>query len=249
MTDLDPALAAVETEIEQPAVVVEPEAGGETITAPDPAPAEAATDSPKPSDPPFWTREELRKSQKANKRLQSEYDRAQQELEDLRAQRRQPAAETPNYEDDPQGAYIRQAEQVQLNARLDTSELLARDRHGDEAVDELLEFLGTRPDLARWAVSQRNPYGAAMQAYRKEQLAAEIGDDPAAYRAKIEAELQARIRAEVEAQYAPNPLATAGQQAPAARIPTPASQQPSARPKAGQFAGPVPLSELGKHKF
>jgi len=246
MTDINPVTDVAVEQVLEPAAV-EGEVGLPPVVAETVAPVQAQPDSPKPSDPPFWTREELRKSQKANKRLQSEYDKAQQELEDLRAQRRQQPAE--QYDEDPQGAYIRQAENAQLNARLDTSELLARDRHGDEAVDELLEFLGTRPDLARWAVSQRNPYGAAMQAYKKEQLAAEIGDDPAAYRAKLEAELKERIRAEVEAQYAPNPLATAGQQSTPPRIPVPASQQASAKPKAGQFAGPVPLSAVTKNNF
>ncbi len=247
MTDLDPAADAAVEELE-PIVDEAGEGGADSITAPDPAPAPApaVTDSPKPE--PFWTRDELRKSQKANKRLQADFDKAQQELEDLRAQRRQqPAAEQD--EDDPQRAYIRHAEQIALNTRLDTSELLARDKHGDEAVDEMLEWLGTRPDMAQWAMKQKNAYASAMQAYKKERLAAEIGDDPEAWRAAERARLQEQIRAELAAeQQQPNALATAGHPTPA-RIPTPGATQTSARPKAGQFSGPKPLSAIGKNDF
>lgn len=254
MTDLDPALEpAVEPVLEPAAVEIADAGASPPVADPAAAPAQAAADSPKP-DQPFWTREELRKSQKANKRLQAEHDRAQRELEDLRAQQRQrPQAEEPNYDEDPaafRAQVMREIQQSNLNMRLDTSEFHARQSYGEEAVDELLEWAGTRPDIANWAINQRNPYQALMQTYRKEKLAAEIGDDPEAWRAAERARLQEQIRAEMAAEQGaqPNALATAGRPQPP-RIPTPAATQGSARPKAGQFEGPRPLSELGKNKF
>jgi hypothetical protein len=254
MTDLDPVTDVAVEQVLEPAVVETavdglPPVAAETAAAP----VQAPTDSPK-TEPPFWTREELRKSQKANKRLQADYDRTQRELEELRAQRHErQQPQEPDFDEDPaafRAHTLREAQQVRENARLDTSELLARSSFGEEAVDELLEWAGTRPDIARWSLTQRHPYAALMQTYKKEKLAAEIGDDPEAWRTAERARLQEQIRAELAAeQGGVNPLATAGQPAPAARIPVPASQRSSATPKAGQFAGPVPLSSVTKNNF
>jgi C4-dicarboxylate-specific signal transduction histidine kinase len=47
-------------------------------------------------------------------------------------------------------------------------------------------------------VSSPNRYAAAVQWHKRQQAQAEIGDDPAAFRAKLEAEILARSTAELQ---------------------------------------------------
>ena len=48
-------------------------------------------------------------------------------------------------------------------------------------------------------VNSGDPYWSLMQHVQKQQAMAEIGDDPAAFRARIEAETRAKIEAELAA--------------------------------------------------
>jgi hypothetical protein len=107
---------------------------------------------------------------------------------------------------DPQGFTMR-IQQVLLNERLNNSEERLRDKVGDEKVTEYVnEFkqLAERDQtLFGKLYAQPNPYGWMMREVDRLRLLRDVGDDPSAYRTKIEAEARAKWEAEAAAKPAP----------------------------------------------
>jgi hypothetical protein len=122
-------------------------------------------------------------------------------------QYQQPPPEIPNPAHDPQGyhAYVMQEQQrAQINHMLNVSEMHALREHGAEAVAAMKrEFLAATdqdPTLGERLIQQADPYGWAMQQIEAIRARREIGDNPAAYRARIEAEARAKWEAEAQQQ-------------------------------------------------
>jgi hypothetical protein len=107
---------------------------------------------------------------------------------------------------DPMGFTVR-IQQVMLNERLNNSEMLLRDKIGDDKVTEYVqEFqqLAQRdPTLFGKLYSQTNPYGWMQREVERQRVLRDVGDDPSAYRSKIEAEARAKWEAEAAAKPAP----------------------------------------------
>lgn len=84
--------------------------------------------------------------------------------------------------------------------KLDLSEEALRDKLGDEAVDAIQAdwkiMLAENPSLFTELRQQRSPYKFAAKKVEAWRAAKEVGDDPAAYRSKLEAELRAKWEAE-----------------------------------------------------
>lgn len=241
---------------------------GETHQTPAPAPepvkeaapaADSAQPAPKaetPPDPaakpekeqPFWYRKEIEKERKARQAAERELEQA----------RRQPAPQPQRQateEDDPDRPLTRREvdairAQDALIGRLERSEDRFVDKHGEETFEKTRDWLATRPDIEEWALKQRDSWGAAFSQYRKEELAAEIGEDPAAWREKE----RLRIREELLAEQADRDQHQPAQRtAPQMRSPPPppASTARSAAPRdeQGRFAGPADIRSLTKNKF
>jgi hypothetical protein len=107
---------------------------------------------------------------------------------------------------DPMGFTVR-IQQVMLNERLNNSEMLLRDKIGDDKVTEYVqEFqqLAQRdPTLFGKLYAQTNPYGWMTREVDRQRVLRDVGDDPSAYRSKIEAEARAKWEAEAAAKPAP----------------------------------------------
>lgn len=237
---------------------------------PEPAPAPAAAATPAPAAPqaapapaaeidpatdpkaPKWYRDHMAKTNRELAALRAEKE--QQRFQPQPAPRpAAPAATLPNPADDPQAYheamqanYRRDMEDFQLRQTLTLSERFAVQQHGGEAFEECRAWLSTKPDIEAWAIQQPDPWSAAFTQYNRERIADEIGDDPAAYRKRVEDEIRAEYEAKLTAQ--------ADQLQPArmrAAPPAPASPARSATPRdeSGRFAGPQPIGSLTKHKF
>jgi hypothetical protein len=122
------------------------------------------------------------------------------------------------------------------NARLDTSEMLAREKFGDEEVDKAFakfqDQLGKDPLLLQRAMRDKHPWGFIVRETKRMELLAEVGDDPAAYKAKLRAEI----------------LAESGQQ-PAITTPKPVlppslATARSSGARSTNWTGPPPLSDI-----
>lgn len=121
----------------------------------------------------------------------------------------------PDPIDDPQGytAYLdNQVQRYVLNERLNTSEAIARDKAGDEAVDAAIEAFQTaaasNPSLAHQFIQSRNPYGDLLSWHRKQQAMAEVGEDPDAFRERIRQEVLAELQGQQPAPVQAKPKAT-----------------------------------------
>jgi hypothetical protein len=134
---------------------------------------------------------------------------------------------------DPRGFaqhLVQQQQAALLNERLNNSEMLLREKIGDEKlseyVNEFRSMAEADPTLFGKLYSQPHPYNWLTREVDRLRLVRDVGDDPAAFRSKIEAE--ARARWEAEAKAAPPPVSPA------------AGLQPSlatARSVAGRSAG------------
>lgn len=222
MQDFNPAPmaenAAADATIETAAPAVEQITAQPPQTTIDPAIAPEA--KPEHPEGPFWYRKAIEKERKRAQALE-------RELETTRSQ--QPQAQPQTF-DDPQ-AYF---DHVRTVDRLERSEDRFIDKRGEQELEEVKEWLKTRPDIERWAIPQRDPWGAAYQQYQREKLSAEIGDDPNAWREQERERLRAELLAEATGQGA----APAAMSAP--RLPQSAASARSATPpprdQAGQFS-------------
>lgn len=191
-----------------------------------PATAPAVTPEAKPeAEQPFWYRKQIEKERKERQRLERELEQARQSA---------PQAQLPDPRQDPVSYF----ETQRVMDRLERSEDRFVDKHGEQELDSVKDWLTTRPDIEAWAIQQRHPWAAAHQQYQREKLSAEIGDDPNAWREQE----RARLREELQAEFAASPPMAQ----PRPHIPAPASGQRSAAPRnsTGQFTGPTPLGDI-----
>lgn len=222
-----------------------PPSSDQAAPMPAPAPAPAATAPTAEPDPatdpksPRWYREHMAKTNR--------------ELAQLRA-----AAAAPPSQPRPDAALseeemnrpLTRAELLQFHERqrladkVERSEETFADKHGDDTLEEVRAWLMSKATpqgnaMEAWAMAQRNPWASAYQQYQREKVADEIGDDPAAYRARLEETIRAEYEARASATPQPAPAAPTMRAAP----PQPASTARSAAPRdqQGRFAGPTPI--------
>jgi len=157
-----------------------------------------------------------------------------------RLQASQPKVEPPRAPDifanpDEFTAFMsEQSRAIALEAKLDISEAMAREAFGDERVDEAFaafqDRTGQDPSLYQRTLAQKSPWHAVVKWHEAEKVRAEMGDDPVAYRAKVEAEVRAKIAAE--------------QRKPIPAAPSLATQPNLGSRPAPQWAGPTPLDRI-----
>lgn len=235
---------AEDEEAEAPAAAPPANTDAQPATTAETPPADAGEPDPA-SDPkaPKWYRDHMRK--------------VNAELAELRAAKAPAAAPAapaerpkiilPNPAEDPEGYALAlernfgsRMQQFELRTTLGLSERFAVQQHGREAFEDCKAWLGTQPEsLENMFLRQPDPWGAAFAHYQREKLAEEIGDDPAAYRKRIEEEAIARYQAEQGQERRETPPASMRGSPPA-----PASTARAAAPRdpqTGRFAGPAPL--------
>ena len=81
---------------------------------------------------------------------------------------------------------------------LNQSEVMARDKFGDEIVDTALKAAQAAGVAASFR-DQPHPWGELVKWHKRQQTLQVVGDDPDAYRTKIEAEVRAKVLAELKA--------------------------------------------------
>jgi hypothetical protein len=141
---------------------------------------------------------EARLRQEAEARA-AQYERQMALL--MQQQRAVQQTEIPDPVMDPEGAYLYQTQQLQemvVSNMLDVSEFAMRAKHGDEIVDKALQA-ALQTGVNKHFMTQRNPYGALVDWYRRSMAMQEIGDDPAAFRKRVEEETRAKILADLKA--------------------------------------------------
>jgi hypothetical protein len=127
---------------------------------------------------------------------------------------------------------IQQVRQEMLNERFNMSEMVARGKYADldDVVETFKQACQTNPALGMALQQSANPYEYAYREGKRLQLLKEVGDDPAAYRAKVEAEIRAQLQ----------PQTPAGMTLPASL----AGARSAATRSAPAFTGPTPLGSV-----
>lgn len=225
----------------EPDVQATPETASPELVAPA-APPEPAP-SAQPTPPPARTPEEPR-DVVAFKAAAIEERRKRQELERRLAEmeKRQAAPVLP---DDPYAAEIEQKylaprmqelEQRMLDRMYNAIEASARVRYPDydEVRAQFLELCEQDPSAAAGLRDAPDPAEYAYKTAKKYALMREIGDDPVAYRARVEAEIRKDLEAKLgqpRAMSSPTPPSSLnGEKSPAAT--------------AQVWSGPTPISSL-----
>jgi hypothetical protein len=200
----DGKFAPKEPEAPPPAETTPPVAAEVAPTTPDPQ-----TNRQVPLSELLGEREKRQSERKlreeAEKRA-SEYEGRVKAYERMLEQQRtplapQPEAAPPDFFADPEAAIRSQLDPVMNyaeNVRLDTSEMLARDKHGDQAVDDALAA-AKAAGLNRQFISRKNPYADLVKWHESTKVYNEIGPDPKKYRESLTAEIRAQVLAELKA--------------------------------------------------
>lgn len=185
-----------EVEAPEPEAVAAPEPEADKGEPPAPAPVAAPPAEPDTKQhvaPLTALLDEREKRQEAERKLRDVEAK-------IRAQeaKAQPA---PDFATDPAAAleYQRQVFQQQLyNTRLNTSRFMAEKDFGADVVKEAFEFFDKNPALSHQFVDHPSPFHAAVEFYKRQRVADEIGADPEAYRTRLEAEIRAKLLAEMQ---------------------------------------------------
>ena len=181
-------IEAVEAQPETP-----PEAKGETVAPP-------AT----PEDHGRIPIAALLDEREKRKEKEREVEALNRRIADYEAK----ATPKPDFFADPEAALAaaqRAAQAAAINTKLETSRFLAEEKFGAEKVQAAYEFFDRNPHLSGQLLTSPSPFHAAVKEYEKHQAMTEIGEDPSAYRARVEAEIRERILAEYNVQ--PKPTA------------------------------------------
>ena len=173
-------------EQEEPQVEATAEAADEATPEPAETPEPAKLEDPAPSA-----------QSEAEKGLLGVVRTLRQQNRDLEAKLSQQSPEpVPDMFEDPQGFQqhvTKSAEQLVSGRILEQSKFLATREFGEEVVDEALAYFDDHPEQSHRLMNHPSPMHAAVEFVKAQKIAQEIGNDPAAYREKVRAEIRAEI--------------------------------------------------------
>lgn len=172
---------------------------------------------------------------------EAERDELRRQLEQAKRPPPPPPSATPPAPAAPRAPPT--VEQVLLNERLNNSEMMAVEKHGQTKIDEEIAYFkeraGADPRLWPDLYSKPHPYQWMIEANATARLHAEIGSDPVAYEAKIRAKIAGETAAGGAGGAPPAPVS------PAAGLPPSLATARSAAPRTDAgFAGPPSLADI-----
>ncbi len=196
MSDLEQIVDGVEPEQEQPEAVEAVETEQEAPEAEEAAEPEIeATPEKEPEAKPEAT---------VPLAVFLEMRKDLQELKGI-AMPKQAPTPPPDVFEDPEGYQKHVGNLVQnvaTSQKLELSRFMAEREFGKEQVDAMFQYFSEHPEQSQQLLSSPSPFHAGMEIFNKQRIAAEIGSDPDAYKAKIEAEIRQKLEAEMVAKQA-----------------------------------------------
>ena len=157
----------------------------------------------------------------------------------LTPQRQPEPVKAPDMFEQPEQYQQFVSQQIQgarTSTKLEMSRFMAEREFGKEAVDEVVQYFDQNPQLSHQFVNEPSPFHAAKAYVDAQRTAQEIGNDPAAYKAKMEAEIRAKIEAEMAAKQAQDMAAKAA--------PSLANTNGTGGKTDPGWSGPTPLESL-----
>lgn len=131
-----------------------------------------------------------------------------------------------------QQAILQQIAAREANIIAEVSERLTRGKFGDETVDEALEAAKASGVVAQFA-NRRDGWGDLVKWHKSQKALTEIGDDPAAYAARVREQARQEVLAEMTAQSVKTPLASPS-----------LAGQPNLGARTVQWTGPTPIDDI-----
>jgi len=132
--------------------------------------------------------------------------RKREELEQ-QLQRYQQPQQPEQVPTDPSGIIqyaLAEQQRIAFNERLNTSELMARQSHGEETVSEaqqaFLSAVQQNPMLQQQLQGQIHPYDFVVKWHKQHKLMSEIGQDPEAWRKSEAEKIRQQVLAELQGQ-------------------------------------------------
>ncbi len=153
-------------------------------------------------------RKKLKGERDEARRLAAEAQGRAHALEEFYARQREPAdaqrqnvkVPDPTLEPEQYAAFVAAASQSAIaNERLHASEDRARDKYGDELVNEAFQAADKAGLVARRHFQQsnpRHPWGALVEWFQQQKVVSEIGLDPKAYEEKLRAKFLEELKAQ-----------------------------------------------------
>lgn len=209
-----------------------------------PASIEAAPPAASDEDSPVVPLKALQDERSKRQVLEQEIQRLQQQFYQQQAQPQQPRPsvfdDEVGWEQDFGNEVITQAvSQATFTARLDMSEMMARQAHPDfeEKKQAFLEEMRWTPGLREQAVQDPHPWDYAYRYIANKQQMAALG-------AVDVTDLRAKIRAEVEAEYAAKAQNALKTGLPAGVPPSLSAERNVGSRQGPAWAGPATLADL-----
>lgn len=207
--EVEEAEAVAEAEPEQ--VEAEAEAEPETQTGEEQE-AEPPSAAPKESDriPVTALLDEREKRQEAQRKAEEADRKLKQYEQELRRIREARQEAPPDWYDDPQKAAQYQQRTIEQRfeaQRMQQSKFFAEREFGADVVNEAVAYFDAHPQQSQQFLAHPSPFHAAVEFYRKQKVADEIGADPEAYKAKLREELLAELQASQGSQFSSKPKA------------------------------------------
>ncbi|CCB64469.1 hypothetical protein [Hyphomicrobium sp. MC1] len=148
--------------------------------------------------------EEARLRKESDERI-AQMERRFQEIERNQRQAQnppQPQQPPPDPFVDPAGALAFERQNFQqalLNQRLNFSEMMARNKFGDQAVDQALQAAQQAGVInEQWVARSRDFYGDLMNWKKRQDVLSRVGEDPEAYEKSIEERVRAKVLEELK---------------------------------------------------
>lgn len=184
---------------------------------------------------PLAALKEVREENKTLKAKLAEVDSIKAQLAQMQQPQQQPLPPIPPT--DPRFGAVMQAqiEQRLVKDRLATSRFLAEREFGADTVAEAYAYFDQHPQESLALLNEASPFHAAVEHFKRQKAAAEIGSDPVAYRQRVEAEIRQQVLAE---------LAKEGVKP--SRGPSLAGNTNLGSRVAQEWAGPTPLDDILK---
>ena len=171
-------------------------------------------------------------------RAETERDELRRQVEEAKRAAPPPEQRPPQ----PMDPMVEERVRIVIAARLDSSENSLRLEIGDDKVEalqaEFIEAMKADPSLQQKLYQQRDPYRWAMKQMEIRRAQSEIGDDPAAYKARLRAEWEAERATNGAASSPPAPSPAAGM------APSLASVRSAAPRSAPSYSGPPSLDDI-----
>lgn len=165
--------------------------------------------------------------------LQGQFDAMQRMQQSGQAQAPNQGQQQPQFQD-PAQRFAYEAIERSENSRFDTSEMLAREKFGDELVDKAFQHVTDVNDPTVWSriKAAKHPWAEVVKESKRLEILGQMGDDPLTYEQKLKEKWLAETNpAAPGAVRTPPPASLAGSRSSAGRTTSP-------------FTGPTPIKDL-----